>query len=145
MEGEDDEKKKSNGGTVFCCGACGQQHDSGVWGKRDRNRTDTGRGQHTGRRETDSEEQTEASAQEETAAEHTVTYYDSDGTTVLETKTAADGACAEEFTPEKAGETFVGWYATPQMSRKYDFGTQVKEIRLFTRDLLLMWKIREHS
>lgn len=73
------------------------------------------------------EEQTEAPAQEETAAEHTVTYYDSDGTTVLETKTAADGACAEEFTPEKAGETFVGWYATPQMSRKYDFGTQVKE------------------
>lgn len=73
------------------------------------------------------EEQTEAPAQEETAAEHTVTYYDSDGITVLETKTAADGACAEEFTPEKAGETFVGWYATPQMSRKYDFGTQVKE------------------
>ena len=64
------------------------------------------------------EEQTEAPAQEETAAEHTVTYYDSDGTTVLETKTAEDGACAEEFTPEKAGETFVGWYATPQMSRK---------------------------
>lgn len=67
------------------------------------------------------------STQEETASEHTVTYYDSDGTTVLETKTAADGTCAEDFTPEKEGETFIGWYATPQMSRKYDFGTQIKE------------------
>lgn len=63
----------------------------------------------------------------ETEAGHEVTYYDSDKTTVLETKMVEDGECAKEFTPEKDGYTFVGWYATPQMSRKYDFGVQITE------------------
>ena len=96
MKGEDDEKKKGNGGTVFGCGA----KETGTAQTQEEVSTQT-------EAEQTAEEQTEAPAQEETAAEHTVTYYDSDGTTVLETKTAADGACAEEFTPEKAGETFV--------------------------------------
>lgn len=74
-----------------------------------------------------SEAQTEMPDREKTAAGYEVTYYDSDGTTVLERKAVADGECAEEFTPEKEGYTFVAWYATPQMSRKYDFGARITE------------------
>ena len=36
-----------------------------------------------------------------------------------------DGQTAEELTPEKEGFTFAGWYATPQMSRLYDFSKPV--------------------
>lgn len=64
---------------------------------------------------------------EETAASHTVTFYDSDGTTVLDTEEVADGECATEYTPEKEGSIFVGWFATPQMSHNYDFTQAVTE------------------
>ena len=37
---------------------------------------------------------------------HVVTFYDADGKTVLETKEVEDGACAEEYVPEKEGYTF---------------------------------------
>lgn len=114
-------RKKAMAVLFFAVALAGSSMTAGCGAK------ETGTAQTQAEEKQTTEEQTEASAQEETATEHTVTYYDSDGITVLETKTAADGACAEEFTPEKAGETFVGWYATPQMSRKYDFGTQVKE------------------
>ncbi|MGN0342809.1 MAG: InlB B-repeat-containing protein [Roseburia sp.] len=57
----------------------------------------------------------------ESAAVHTVTFYDSDGTTVLATEEVADGECVEEFTPEKDGYIFVGWFATPQMSHRFDY------------------------
>ena len=56
----------------------------------------------------------------------TVTYYDSDGTTVLDTKEIEKGATPEEFTPEKDGYTFAGWYATPQMSHKFDFTQSIE-------------------
>ncbi len=58
---------------------------------------------------------------------HIVTFYDSDGTTVLDTAEVADGDCATEYTPEKDGYIFVGWFATPQMSHKFDFQTPVTE------------------
>ncbi len=69
------------------------------------------------------EVKTEA-AEESAAAEETtykVTFYDSDGTTILKEAEVADGALAEEYTPEKDGYVFVDWFATPQMSHKFDF------------------------
>jgi len=38
-----------------------------------------------------------------------------DGKTVLETKEVEDGACAEEYVPEKS-YTFAGWLHTTRMS-----------------------------
>ena len=70
---------------------------------------------------------TEETAQtgQETAC--VVTYYDSDGRTVRQTEEVEKGACANEYTPEKDGSIFVGWFATPQMSHKYDFSQAVTE------------------
>lgn len=63
----------------------------------------------------------------EAAAVHTVTFYDSDGTTVLDTKEVADGECVEEYTPEKDGYIFVGWFATPQMSHRFDYSAAITD------------------
>lgn len=62
----------------------------------------------------------------DTAEENfTVTFYDSDGTTVLSTEEVAAGETATEYAPEKDGYTFAGWFATPQMSHKFDFATEI--------------------
>ena len=66
-------------------------------------------------------------AGEAVVGEHTVTFYDADGTTVLDTVTVADGETVAETTPQKDGYTFVGWYVNPQMSRGYDFSSKVTE------------------
>lgn len=70
---------------------------------------------------------TEMAAESETAEEHVVTFYDSDGTTVLTTENVTDGACATEYTPEKEGYIFAGWFATPQMSHEFDFEAPITE------------------
>ena len=70
---------------------------------------------------------TEETAQTGQAAACVVTYYDSDGKTVLQTEEVEKGACAKEYTPEKDGSIFVGWFATPQMSHKFDFSQAVTE------------------
>lgn len=62
-----------------------------------------------------------------TTNQYTVTYYDSDGTTVLDTKTVEADGNAESFEPEKAGYTFVGWFATPKLTREYDFSRAINE------------------
>lgn len=59
------------------------------------------------------------------AAVHTVTFYDSDGTTVLKTEEVEDGSVVADFVPEKDGYIFVGWFATPQMSHVFDFDTAI--------------------
>ena len=64
-------------------------------------------------------------AQSQVAESFTVTFYDSDGTTILETKEVEAGGCVEEFEPDKEGYTFVGWYATPQMSHRFDFAAEI--------------------
>ncbi|MCM1107209.1 MAG: InlB B-repeat-containing protein [Blautia sp.] len=74
----------------------------------------------------------ETESREEAAGPHTVTFYDSDGTTVLNTVEVEDGAAAEAYAPEKEGYTFVGWFATPQMSHRFDFASAITEdISLF--------------
>lgn len=76
-------------------------------------------------------EEAEETAGAETAM-HKVVFYDSDGTTVLNETEVADGSKAEGYTPEKDGYVFVDWFATPQMSHKFDFEKPVTEdISLF--------------
>lgn len=57
----------------------------------------------------------------------TVTFYDSDGTTVLSTEEVANGEAATEYTPEKENQVFMGWFATPSMTHTYDFTQPITE------------------
>lgn len=57
----------------------------------------------------------------------TVTFYDSDGTTVLKTEDVKSGDCATEYTPEKGTSIFMGWYATPSLSHDFDFTQPITE------------------
>lgn len=70
---------------------------------------------------------TEQSELGEAETVHTVTFYDSDGSTVLSTEEVADGTCAKEYTPEKDGYIFVGWFATPQMSHRFDYTMEITD------------------
>ena len=66
-------------------------------------------------------EENSAVENDKESGKHTVTFYDSDGTTVLDTVTVADGETAEPVEVSKDGYIFTGWYATPQMNHDYDF------------------------
>ncbi len=50
-----------------------------------------------------------------------VTYYD--GETVLKTETVKEGEAAPNWTPEKQGFTFEGWYTDAALTTEYDFTT----------------------
>ena len=54
-----------------------------------------------------------------------VTFYDSDGKTVLSETEVKNGEQLEEYIPEKDGYTFAGWFATPQMSHRFDFPQEI--------------------
>lgn len=62
---------------------------------------------------------------DDTEKKFTVTFYDADGTTVLNTVEVADGSTVEEYTPEKEGYIFAGWFGTPQLNHAYDFNTAI--------------------
>ena len=62
-------------------------------------------------------------AKEET--KFTVEYMD--GETVLKTEEVVEGGTAAAWTPEKEGQTFVGWFATPTMSVEFDFSKPIAE------------------
>lgn len=51
----------------------------------------------------------------------TVTFYDTDGTTVLSTEDVKSGELATEYTPEKDGQMFMGWFGTPSLTHAFDF------------------------
>lgn len=51
----------------------------------------------------------------------TVTFYDSDGTTVLKEEQVDSGGTAASYEPEKEGYDFMGWFGTPQMQHPFDF------------------------
>ncbi|MCR5640155.1 MAG: InlB B-repeat-containing protein [Lachnospiraceae bacterium] len=51
---------------------------------------------------------------------HTITLYDMDGTTVLDTVTVADGETLSVEDPTKDGYTFMGWYISAERNRQYD-------------------------
>ncbi|MDE7445738.1 MAG: InlB B-repeat-containing protein [Lachnospiraceae bacterium] len=80
--------------------------------------------QSTGTEET---QEISEESQETEAQTYVVTFYDSDGTTVLDTAEVEEGALLEEFTPEKEGYIFTGWFATPQMSHRFDFEAAVTQ------------------
>ena len=80
--------------------------------------------QSTGTEET---QEISEESQETEAQTYVVTFYDSDGTTVLDTVEVEEGALLEEFTPEKEGYIFTGWFATPQMSHRFDFEAAVTQ------------------
>lgn len=63
--------------------------------------------------------------QENETGTFTVTFYDNDGTTVLSTQDVASGELAEEYTPEKDGELFMGWFGTPSHTHEFDFSTPI--------------------
>lgn len=79
------------------------------------------------------EEQTESSEPSEepvTEAEDadesfTVTFYDTDETTVLSTEEVKSGEFATEYVPEKEDLVFMGWFATPSMAHEFDFTTPI--------------------
>ena len=50
-----------------------------------------------------------------------------DGDSVLKTEEVAEGGNATTWTPEKEGQTFVGWFATPTMSVEFDFTKPITE------------------
>ena len=58
---------------------------------------------------------------------HKVTFYDQDGTTELSSVDIEDGELVKEFIPEKEAFLFMGWYATPSLSHKFDFKQPIKE------------------
>lgn len=68
---------------------------------------------------------TETTTSDKQSQKYTVTYYDSDGTTVLKTEKAAADTVLTGYTPEKEGYVFCGWYATPQMNHKFDFDSKI--------------------
>lgn len=69
----------------------------------------------------------ENSSGEESKAADTfkVTFYDTDGTTVLSEEEVAAGATVAEYTPEKEGQVFMGWYATPSLGHEFDFSQPI--------------------
>lgn len=77
--------------------------------------------------QTETTEDVEAKTENEEVAAHTVTFYDSDGTTVLKTEEVEDGSSVAEYIPEKEGYIFVGWFATPQMSHEFDFDAAITD------------------
>ncbi len=56
---------------------------------------------------------------------YTVTYYDSDATTVLKKEKIKKGENAENWTPEKKDMTFLGWFATPALKREFSFEEKI--------------------
>lgn len=67
-------------------------------------------------------QETEDAAEEK----YTVTFYESDGTTVISEQEVVVGMSAEEFVPEKEGQVFMGWFATPSLSHAFDFTSEIK-------------------
>lgn len=50
-----------------------------------------------------------------------VTFYDTDGITVLSTEEVKSGELATEYTPEKDNQIFMGWFGTPSLAHEFDF------------------------
>ena len=68
---------------------------------------------------------TGSSASDPQEAACTVTFYDSDGITVLSTEKVKAGDPVSTYTPEKEGMVFMGWFATPTLSHAFDFSKPV--------------------
>lgn len=56
---------------------------------------------------------------------YTVTFYDDEA--VLATQDVIEGEKATEYTPDKDGYIFDGWYSTPTLTHEFDFDTPINE------------------
>jgi len=61
----------------------------------------------------------------ESSGKYTVTYYDSDGTTVLLEQSVSSNGKAYDWSPNKNGYEFLDWYTTTGMNVPYDFNTAI--------------------
>lgn len=69
-----------------------------------------------------------------TGGKHTVTYYDSDGVTVLLEQTVAADGKAYDWSPRKDGYQFDDWYTTSDFSAEYDFDSAVtQDIKIYAK------------
>lgn len=68
----------------------------------------------------------------------TVTYYD--GTNELKSEDVEKGGKANEWTPEKEGYEFMGWYAEASLSQKFSFDTVLTE----DTDIFAAWRANEY-
>lgn len=65
---------------------------------------------------------------------YTVTYYDSDGTTVLLEQTVKPDGKAYDWTPSKTGLTFDDWYTNTDMNVPYDFTQAINsDVKLYAK------------
>lgn len=97
---------------TFALTACGDAGDGESGGLGTEQGSGAGAGQSSG---------------DKTAASHKVIFYDADGTTVLSEEEVADGSTPTEYSPEKEGQVFMGWFATPSMAHEFDFSQPVTE------------------
>lgn len=67
------------------------------------------------------DEAQESEAEPEEEQIYTVTFYDTDATTVLSEEEVKDGDFATEYTPDKDDMVFMGWFATPTLGHEFDF------------------------
>lgn len=78
--------------------------------------------------QTDTQEQPQAGEEApEEEQVYTVTFYDTDGTTVLSTEEVKSGDTVTEYTPEKENQMFMGWFATPTLAHAFDFTQAVTQ------------------
>lgn len=56
-----------------------------------------------------------------------VTFYDTDGTTVLSEEEVKSGDTVTEYTPEKENQIFMGWFATPTLAHEFDFAQAITQ------------------
>lgn len=66
---------------------------------------------------------TESQSESQSESSFKVTFYDGDS--VLKTETVESGKTVAEFTPEKAGHDFVGWFSTPSKNHVFDFSVPI--------------------
>lgn len=71
--------------------------------------------------------------------EYSVTYYD--GNDILKTESVKEGEKAVEWTPNKEGYKFEGWFATPDFGHKFDFNAEINE----NKSVFAQWSSAQQS
>ena len=65
---------------------------------------------------------------------YTVTYYDSDGTTVLLEQTVKSNGKAYDWTPSKDGLVFEDWYTTADLTVPYNFSESINsDVKIYAK------------
>ena len=105
---------------LFVLAGCGKDAEKTDGAQNDVGNTQNEQDTQQGNQDTDQND-----GQDGETGTFTVTFYDNDGTTVLSTQDVASGETAEEYTPEKDGQLFMGWFGTPSHTHEFDFSTPI--------------------